>query len=817
MVKLIISNNNMDLNRLLHIFENDKRIKIVKNKVPFDKNYQILDISLAVGRNQEDTIFKQDPQLVNLLRRGTSFIMSAEDITWARKGLPKFFELNIEKSINKASENSSTPLSSLIKDIRTGQVITIYQTTKANGENAQISYNTKTQSWIIGSKNVCLAARDKHDLDYYTSLRYNFAKLIAEAWFEIIKLKSSQELEDIKNDLHDCTLVGEYIGNANFQHIIQYKEIIIHFFAKVNHYSESICESPRLVVDLLNKHAFPSVKIEKLDTYCNDEEFIRELNKISTEVANSSLDDRQEGSVLYFSDDFECISLCKVKTLEYKILRKLREKTKLMENRRESSDKLYNEFCTYIQKIEKKYSKNYANYIELAKNMFRDILNKDVKASEIQYNFASSLSGHKTREIYISIGIPGIGKSKLFEALQVRIPELVLISSDNIRGELLSNLSESNPLLNNSELYSRTNNDYKKRFNELVVESTGKIYIDKNFPPNSIKGFCNLIKNCPTKVIAFVPKCNEECIDSIKWPISLEVLYSCILRLIKRENHPTLTDPINSISVALMMYNLYRGYTFTYYIQAGVSNIIPIDFVDENILIPQEVRSKMIEILKICKPGTAPSQSLASELFSLIPNAEIEFRPIIIPNLDEKIPVFLGIEINDFPILSLVLASLSQIYASYNNQSIQDDILTLSKSNTPFSPNKLLSDIWKFPQSMHVTTLYIGRNSKVLHSIHYKSFVPGVSYRMILSHIVYIPSKIICAPVEFTDTAPIIANKIPHITLLLGRSPAKTSNQLLEMIDLQSECTRQATSLGECYILKLQNYTVTGISRMFSP
>lgn len=110
MVKLIISNNNMDLNRLLHIFENDKRIKIVKNKVPFDKNYQILDISLAVGRNQEDTIFKQDPQLVNLLRRGISFIMSAEDITWARKGLPKFFELNIEKSINKSSENSSTPL-----------------------------------------------------------------------------------------------------------------------------------------------------------------------------------------------------------------------------------------------------------------------------------------------------------------------------------------------------------------------------------------------------------------------------------------------------------------------------------------------------------------------------------------------------------------------------------------------------------------------------------------------------------------------------------------------------------------------------------
>ena len=38
---------------------------------------------------------------------------------------------------------------------------------KANGENAQISYFPEFDTWIIASKNVALAARNRSDLKLY--------------------------------------------------------------------------------------------------------------------------------------------------------------------------------------------------------------------------------------------------------------------------------------------------------------------------------------------------------------------------------------------------------------------------------------------------------------------------------------------------------------------------------------------------------------------------------------------------------------------------------------------------------------------------
>ena len=61
---------------MLNFFENDSRIKIIKNSIPFEKNYQIVDISLAVKRNHEDRAYKGDPLVQGYLRRGTSFLIN---------------------------------------------------------------------------------------------------------------------------------------------------------------------------------------------------------------------------------------------------------------------------------------------------------------------------------------------------------------------------------------------------------------------------------------------------------------------------------------------------------------------------------------------------------------------------------------------------------------------------------------------------------------------------------------------------------------------------------------------------------------------
>ena len=66
-------------------------------------------------------------------------------------------------------------------------------------------------------------------------------------------------------------------------------------------------------------------------TFTNYNDFCDKLEILYKEVAEASIHSEEEGSVLYFVSNFEnenekVISLCKLKTLEYRVFRKLREK-----------------------------------------------------------------------------------------------------------------------------------------------------------------------------------------------------------------------------------------------------------------------------------------------------------------------------------------------------------------------------------------------------------------------------------------------------------------------------------------------------------
>lgn len=86
---------------------------------------------------------------------------------------------------------------------------------KANGENAQITFSARLDSWVLCSKNVSQIVRGEEDIEHpsFDSQRYRFTKLIARAWFQKIK-NLDQQL--IKNKLKDHCLIGEYCGDANF-------------------------------------------------------------------------------------------------------------------------------------------------------------------------------------------------------------------------------------------------------------------------------------------------------------------------------------------------------------------------------------------------------------------------------------------------------------------------------------------------------------------------------------------------------------------------------------------------------------------------
>lgn len=85
-------------------------------------------------------------------------------------------------------------------------------------------------------------------------------------------------------------------------------------------------------MQIFKKFSLNTVKFDHFKTQ-DFEEFSSILHKIYMQVGHSSVEEQGEGSVLYFvsqtpDQNFQTLSLCKLKTIEYRLYRKLREKIK---------------------------------------------------------------------------------------------------------------------------------------------------------------------------------------------------------------------------------------------------------------------------------------------------------------------------------------------------------------------------------------------------------------------------------------------------------------------------------------------------------
>ena len=110
---------------------------------------------------------------------------------------------------------------------------------------------------------------DVTDIKLYKEERYQFAILMAYAWFNILKDKKKDEIELLKKDLNGHTIIGEYCGNPDFQHLVKYNEITIYFYAIVENKSRYTCIPPNDAFNLLEKHKLPIVKNHQKSYYGN--------------------------------------------------------------------------------------------------------------------------------------------------------------------------------------------------------------------------------------------------------------------------------------------------------------------------------------------------------------------------------------------------------------------------------------------------------------------------------------------------------------------------------------------------------------------
>jgi len=144
-------------------------------------------------------------------------------------------------------------------------------------------------------------AETKEDLEEYREeSRYGFALLIAGKWFEFLDGMKPERLEELKEDLTNMTLVGEYVGDPEHQHLIKYERTTVVFYAIVANYSEETCIPTDKAYSIMQKYGLDTVKVTSVGIFQNYELLLDSLYQLFKEVSQSSLADDEEGSVLYF-------------------------------------------------------------------------------------------------------------------------------------------------------------------------------------------------------------------------------------------------------------------------------------------------------------------------------------------------------------------------------------------------------------------------------------------------------------------------------------------------------------------------------------
>jgi len=257
----------------------------------------------------------------------------------SRKGLMKFFDIDthcFDKDFHlPVHDNKTNFLFGPVQENLNNHIkIEIFATRKANGENAQISYIPIIDAWIIASKNVSLCARNSEDIEYYTGeSKFQFAREIGSVWFRMLEnIENNDKLDELKKAISNKTMVGEYVGHIDHQHLVKYGKETILFYAIVDNNGITNCIGPRQAMEIFDNFGLDHVSIESRGIYENMTDLLSNLKNLYVDTAYESLENEEEGLAVYLAtyslkEDYT-IGLCKLKTLEYRIFRKLRENLK---------------------------------------------------------------------------------------------------------------------------------------------------------------------------------------------------------------------------------------------------------------------------------------------------------------------------------------------------------------------------------------------------------------------------------------------------------------------------------------------------------
>ena len=208
--------NNDITNEIMKVGKKDKKkffrlkeMMIKFNRMPTPiENVELIDIKLS-ARIKEDEIFLEEDFIADYMRRGESLFYnkSTDTYDYARIGLHKFFDY--KKNFDNEKENDRLQEKRVVgnmikisKENKENTKYLAYLTTKVNGENFQVSYNSKYSCWVIASKNVSMAVKNKEDINFYKTLKNfeNYMNINEKQEFLDAKEKKKKEKKEKKEE-----------------------------------------------------------------------------------------------------------------------------------------------------------------------------------------------------------------------------------------------------------------------------------------------------------------------------------------------------------------------------------------------------------------------------------------------------------------------------------------------------------------------------------------------------------------------------------------------------------------------------------------
>ena len=99
------------------------------------------------------------------------------------------------------------------------------------------------------------------------------------------------------------TLIGEYVGSQDHQHLVKYSRVTIIFYAIVDNYSDQTCIPCDQAWAFFDKYGLDKVIIESIGKFTDYDAMCDKLCTVFKDVAKSEIAKDEEGNVLYFTSE----------------------------------------------------------------------------------------------------------------------------------------------------------------------------------------------------------------------------------------------------------------------------------------------------------------------------------------------------------------------------------------------------------------------------------------------------------------------------------------------------------------------------------